>query len=133
MRTEQHSPNPPAARPRAKSSLHSATEDLQRDLDQLIATFDLTAAVDYRRFLQASAAALLALETLLESSGIENLLRDWPARARRNAIGTDLQLLDAEARPMELKRKAPTRRGDVRHVVRAGDARDSLQRDCSSP
>jgi heme oxygenase len=108
VRIEQHNTSASHSQSSREASLHSATDDLQRELGQLVATFDLTTALDYRRFLQASASALLALETLLESSGVDNLLRDWPARARRSAIMADLQSLDAEARPMELRRKSPT-------------------------
>ena len=69
MRTE-HFKSPEARTPSAhEASLHSATSDLQRELEQLVASFDLTSPDDYRRFLLASAAALLALETLLENSG----------------------------------------------------------------
>lgn len=108
MRTEQHSRPPTGIVATREASLRNATRDLHRELDQLVSALDLSSAHDYRRYLQANASALLALETLLESSNIESLLGDWPSRQRRAAIVADLQRLDLEARPMELRRKAPT-------------------------
>jgi heme oxygenase len=108
VRTDLHNPAASQSQASREASLQSATDDLQRELEQLVATFDLSDPAQYRRFLQASAASLLALETLLESSGVENLLRDWPARTRRNAIDSDLRRLELEPRPMELRRKSPT-------------------------
>jgi heme oxygenase len=108
VRTEQYKPPASQSQASREGSLQSATDDLQRELRQLVDGFDLANPVDYRRFLQASAAALLALETLLESSGVENLLHDWPLRARRREIEADLRMLETEAHPMELKRKPPS-------------------------
>jgi heme oxygenase len=45
---------------------------------------------------------------LLESSGVDNLLHDWPLRTRRREIEADLRMLETEAHPMELKRKSPS-------------------------
>ena len=71
QRTEQHRHPSAHTLVTREASLHSATEDLQRELAQLIGEFDLSSASGYRRFLLASASAQLALERLLEGSGVE--------------------------------------------------------------
>jgi len=91
-----------------RNSLRGATDHLHRDLDRIVATFRLTDATHYRRFLQASAATLIAIEQLLESAGVAQLLPDWAERSRREPILADLHNLDSQAQPLALRRTAPT-------------------------
>jgi heme oxygenase len=81
--------------------LKEATAAAHQDLDAQFATFDLTACKGYRRFLEASAAALLPLEAALERAGVARLFPDWPERSRRDAITADLARLGGTVRPME--------------------------------
>jgi len=62
-----------------------------------MSAFDLTVFSGYRRFLQASAGALLPLEAALVEAGIAKLFPDWPERARSAAITADLDRLGREA------------------------------------
>jgi heme oxygenase (biliverdin-IX-beta and delta-forming) len=91
-----------------RNSLRGATEHLHRDLERLAAGFRLSDATHYRRFLQASGATLIAIEQLLESAGVAQLLPDWTLRRRREAILADLQNLDSNVQPLALRRTAPT-------------------------
>jgi heme oxygenase len=81
--------------------LREATAAAHHDLDAQFAAFDLTARSGYRRFLEASAAALLPLEAALERAGVTRLFFDWPERARRDAITADLARLGGIVRPMD--------------------------------
>ena len=90
-----------------RNSLRGATDHLHRDLDRIAAAFNLGDVTHYRRFLQANAATLIAIEQLLESAGVAELLPDWPQRTRRAAILADLQSLDADVQPLALRRTAP--------------------------
>lgn len=91
-----------------RNSLRGATDHLHRDLDRIVAGFRLGDAAHYRRFLQASAATLIAIEQLLESAGVAQLLPDWAERSRREPILADLRSLDSQAQPLALRRTAPT-------------------------
>ncbi len=91
-----------------RNSLRGATDHLHRDLDRLTSAFNLADVAHYRRFLQANAAALIAIEQLLENAGVAQLLPDWPERSRRAAILADLHSLEAEVQPLALRRAAPT-------------------------
>lgn len=91
-----------------RNSLRGATDHLHRDLDRIVASFKLTDVTHYRRFLQASAATLIAIEQLLESAGVAQLLPDWQQRSRREPILSDLNSLGSQAQPLALRRTAPT-------------------------
>lgn len=91
-----------------RNSLRGATDHLHRDLDRLVAAFNLADVTHYRRFLQANAAALIAIEQLLENAGVTQLLPDWPQRSRRSAILADLRSLGSDVQPLALRRAAPT-------------------------
>jgi heme oxygenase len=91
-----------------RNSLHGATDHLHRDLDRIAEGFNLADAAHYRRFLQANAATLIAVEQLLENAGVAHLLTDWPHRTRRDAILADLYRLETQAQPLALRRTAPT-------------------------
>src|SRR5262249_51409973 len=80
--------------------LKQSTAAAHRRLDATFSDFDLTGVPGYRRFLEASAAALLPLEAALEAAGVEAILPDWPERARRQAIAADLASLGGLARPL---------------------------------
>jgi heme oxygenase len=84
-----------------RDRLREATAAAHHDLDAEFATFDLTSRNDYRRFLEANAAALLPLEAALERAGVSRLFSDWPERSRRDAIATDLARLGGAIRPMD--------------------------------
>src|SRR5215471_5640178 len=99
-------PDDPIAMGIAKSSglrdtLKDATALAHRDLDAQFAAFDLSSRRGYRRFLEASAAALLPLEDALERAGVTHIFADWPQRARRDSITADLAHLDGDIRPLE--------------------------------
>lgn len=98
----------PNLSPNRRGSLRGATDHLHRDLDRIAAGFNLADLTHYRRFLQATAATLIAIEQLLENAGVEQLLPDWPQRSRRAAIRDDLRSLGADAHPLALRRTAPT-------------------------
>ena len=91
-----------------RNSLRGATDHLHRDLDRIAAAFNLGDVTHYRRFLQANAAALIAIEQLLENAGVAQLLPDWSQRSRREAILSDLHSLAADVQPLALRRTAPT-------------------------
>ena len=83
-----------------REKLKAATASAHRALDARLSAFDLTTIDGYRRFLEASAAALLPLETALERSGVSDLLADWPQRSRRAAIASDLAGIGGVANPL---------------------------------
>ncbi|MBL8265566.1 biliverdin-producing heme oxygenase, partial [Steroidobacter sp.] len=91
-----------------RNSLRGATDHLHRDLDRIAAGFNLADAAHYRRFLQANAATLIAIEQLLENAGVAQLLPDWSQRSRSEAILADLRSLEADVQPLALRRTAPT-------------------------
>ncbi len=91
-----------------RNSLRGATDHLHRDLDRIVASFQLTDVTHYRRFLQASAATLIAIEQLLETAGVAQLVPDWAERSRREPILADLQSLNSQVQPLALRRTAPT-------------------------
>jgi heme oxygenase len=61
---------------------------------------DLRSRADYRRFLEASASALLPLEGALEEAGVDRLFPDWRLRSRRSAIQEDLSQLGGVPFPL---------------------------------
>ena len=91
-----------------RASLQAATRHQHRDLDEHVADLDLATLAHYRKFLCASATALIGLEALLERAGVEELLPDWSERARTAAILADLWQLKTVAAPFELRRATPS-------------------------
>ena len=81
-----------------RERLRDATSAAHRELDAQLSSFDLTTFSGYRRFLQASAGALLPLEAALVEAGVAKLFPDWPERARSAAIAADLERLGKDAR-----------------------------------
>lgn len=80
-----------------RERLRDATSDAHRELDAQLSAFDLTGVSGYRRFLHASAGALLPLEAALADAGVDRIFPDWPERSRSAAIATDLDRLGATA------------------------------------
>ncbi|MBW7971713.1 biliverdin-producing heme oxygenase [Bradyrhizobium sp. BR 10289] len=80
-----------------RERLRDATSAAHRELDAQLSSFDLTVLSGYRRFLQASAGALLPLEAALVEAGVANMFPDWPERARSRAIASDLEKLGRDA------------------------------------
>lgn len=104
-----HIDDTPATEPtQRRNSLRGATDHLHRDLDRIAAGFNLGDVTHYRRFLQANAATLIAIEQLLENAGVSQLLPDWSSRTRREAILADLHSLHSDVQPLALRRTAPT-------------------------
>ena len=62
-----------------------------------MSAFDLTVSSGYRRFLRASAGALLPLEAALVDAGVAKMFSDWPERTRSAAIAADLDQLGGTA------------------------------------
>jgi len=80
-----------------RERLRDATTAAHRSLDAQFLSFDLTVLSGYRRFLQASAGALLPLEAALEAAGVTRKFPDWPERSRRAALANDLTRLGSVA------------------------------------
>ena len=105
--------------PGLRERLRDATAAAHRELDAQLSSFDLTDFSGYRRFLQASAGALLPLEAALIDAGVAEMFPDWPERARSAAIADDLGRLGGAAQstvtvpPPDAQRRAG-------HDVRAG-------------
>lgn len=83
--------------PGLRERLRDATATAHRELDAQLSAFDLTVFSGYRRFLQASAGALLPLEAALAEAGVAEIFPDWPERARSAAIAADLDRLGRDA------------------------------------
>jgi heme oxygenase len=87
------------SRPALRERLRAATAAAHRRLDAQFSSFDLTIFSGYRRFLQASAAALLPLEAALVQAGVDTMVPDWLERARSTAITADLARLGSAVPP----------------------------------
>ena len=83
--------------PGLRERLRDATATAHRELDALLSAFDLTVVTGYRRFLQASAGALLPLEDALGEADVARIFPDWPERSRSAAIAADLRRLGSAA------------------------------------
>ncbi|WP_441239215.1 biliverdin-producing heme oxygenase [Bradyrhizobium sp. 930_D9_N1_4] len=82
--------------PGLRERLRDATAHAHRDLDAQLSSFDLTVFSGYRRFLQASAGALLPLEAALVEAGVVRMFPDWLKRSRSAAIAADLERLGSD-------------------------------------
>jgi heme oxygenase len=69
-------------------------------LDKQFGKFDLRQRSGYRRFLEASAAALLPLEDALVHAGVEHIFPDWTLRSRRRAILHDIARIGGVVHPL---------------------------------
>ncbi|MDA9468449.1 biliverdin-producing heme oxygenase [Bradyrhizobium sp. CCBAU 53415] len=83
-----------------RERLRDATSDAHRKLDAQLCAFDLAGISGYRRFLHASAGALLPLEAALAEAGVDHVFPDWPERSRSAAIASDLARLGASVAVM---------------------------------
>lgn len=79
-----------------RSRLRDSTADAHRQLDRSLMAFDLKTTSGYRRFLEASASALLPIETALVESGVDDIVEDWPSRSRTDVILEDLTQVDGK-------------------------------------
>jgi heme oxygenase (biliverdin-IX-beta and delta-forming) len=77
----------------ARAALRDATVDHHAAVDLLFSRFDLSQPYDYRRFLQAQAAALGPIEAAIDAGGISAILPDWPERKRMSLLLRDLEML----------------------------------------
>ncbi|WP_349516533.1 biliverdin-producing heme oxygenase [Bradyrhizobium sp. OK095] len=77
--------------------MRDATAAAHRELDAQLSSVDLTVLSGYRRFLQASAGALLPLEAALVDAGVARMFPDWLERSRGAAIAADLGQLGSAA------------------------------------
>ena len=89
-----------------RETLKAATAPAHRALDECLGQFDLTTIAHYRRFLQASAAALLPLEQALERAGVAGMVDDWAERRRSEAIRADVAALHGSIAPVALSMPA---------------------------
>jgi heme oxygenase len=91
--------------------LRSVTADAHNRLDSRFGALDLKRLTHYRQFLEASAAALLPLETALAHARVGRIFPDWEARSRRAAILDDLARTGGKMEPLPLP--APLNFGGV--------------------
>jgi len=80
--------------------LRTATAEAHARLDEQVRALDLRGLPEYRRFLEASTAALLPLERSLIEAGVARIFPDWALRSRRHAILHDLARVDGVAHPL---------------------------------
>ena len=92
-----------------RQMLRQATEHLHRELDETVSGYELRRLDHYIAFLQASAGPLMALEELLESADVQQLLSDWSERRRSAAVLDDLNRLDRTVNALSLSRKGLNR------------------------
>ncbi|UPJ61631.1 biliverdin-producing heme oxygenase [Bradyrhizobium sp. 192] len=83
--------------PGLREKLRDATAVAHRYLDAQLTSLDLATLSGYRRFLQASAGALLPLEAALVEAGVARMFQDWPERSRSAAVAADLGRLGSAA------------------------------------
>lgn len=79
----------------ARASLRRETAEDHERVDRLFSRADLSSPADYRRFLQAQAAAFIPVEEALEKAGAAALLEDWNDRRRSHLLRRDLRSLQA--------------------------------------
>jgi len=83
-----------------RNNLRQSTAAAHRRLDTQFSGFHLTSLAGYRRFLEASAAALLPLEAALVQADVARHFPDWPERSRSAAIASDILRIDGAVRPL---------------------------------
>lgn len=94
--------------------VQNATHTSHRRLDAALSSLDLSRPRHYAGFLRGQAEALFPLEAALETSGIDEVLRDWPQRARTPALDHDLTVMDVSYDPLPVPHFA-----DVPHMFGA--------------
>lgn len=75
---------------KTRFALKAATDDVHRELDELLSRLDLSDAADYARFLKIQGRAVPAVEGALTSAGIDQLVSGWGDARRTPAIAADL-------------------------------------------
>jgi heme oxygenase len=98
-----HRISSPAAYPAAaglRLCLRSVTAEAHARLDARLGALDLTSLPDYRRFLEANAAALLPLEAALTTARVDEVFPDWQLRSRKAAILEDLARVGGHFEPL---------------------------------
>ena len=83
-----------------QNGIREATRLSHQRLDAAMTWVDLGRLTHYSGFLRGQAEALLPLETALERAGIDDILPDWPQRARTPALEHDLSALDIACDPL---------------------------------
>ncbi len=120
-----------------RSILKQATDHLHRELDDAASNYELRDAAHYAAFLEASAGPLIALERMIESAGVAQLLPDWSERRRADLLLDDLNRLGRPVTPPVLRRASPSRSEmfGILYVLEGSrlGARWLYARVCSSP
>jgi heme oxygenase len=80
--------------------IRNATRHAHGSLDAALSRVDLGRPDYYASFLRGQAEALIPLEAALELHGVDQLLPDWPQRARTPALEHDLAALDVACDPL---------------------------------
>jgi heme oxygenase len=80
--------------------IREATKLSHGRLDAAMNWVDLGRPAYYAGFLRGQAEALFPLEIALERHGIEEVLADWPQRARTPALANDLSALGIACDPL---------------------------------
>jgi heme oxygenase len=75
---------------KTRFALRAATDDVHRELDDLMSRLDLSQAGDYARFLGIHARTVPAVEWALASGGLDAIVEGWSAGRRSGAIEADL-------------------------------------------
>jgi heme oxygenase len=83
-----------------QETIRAATRLSHGRLDAAMNWVDLGRQVYYAGFLRGQAEALFPIEIALERGGIEDILADWPQRARTPALEHDLSTLDIACDPL---------------------------------
>jgi len=81
----------------ARSILRQETRDNHDRVDALFSDLRLSDRADYGRFLVAQANAFLPCEAALDEAGAGEVLPDWAARKRSDALRSDLAALGLDA------------------------------------
>lgn len=92
-RTTTRSGRNPAKEHSLRNILKEATAADHARLDARLGAFDLHDLADYRRFLEANAAALLPLEGALVAAGVRDIMPGWDRHARTRTILGDLSAI----------------------------------------
>jgi heme oxygenase (biliverdin-IX-beta and delta-forming) len=77
----------------ARAALRAGTGSHHERVDRLFSAADLSDRASYGRFLQAQAAAHLAVERALVLRGVGAIVTDWPIRERGTLLCADLDEL----------------------------------------
>jgi heme oxygenase len=78
-----------------RECLRAATRGAHSKADHLFGCFDLADPEAYRRLLAVHQAVVPFCETILEASGVDALISDWPSRTRAAALAEDLAIIGA--------------------------------------